>query len=474
MMKTKQKRSSQTLVALGFGYLVDQGESQAMGVLSPIIQSLWGISFGMIGLMETLRTIAQTISAPLWGYISDKYSRKKVLIFGTGVWGLWTVAVGLVPDFNSMLIIRAISGLGLGCLMPATFSLLGDHYPQSQRGRALGIIGLVGMMGTVLGVLALGFVANVDLWRLGFIGLGIASILTGIMIWLLVEEPPRGAAEPELADVITYADEKRYKIQVKDMLSTLRIPTIWAAILQGVTGTMPWVVMSIYFINWMVRELHFSNEISFSDPTGSAPLVFAIIVIGAAISNFMGGVIGDYAEKINPKYGRTVIGQFSVLSGVPLMYIFLTQASNMTFWQVIGLATFTALMIGWPGHGAKEPMMQAVVPPEMRSSAYSVVNFIEGGLSAFSGLIAGALADRIGLTNALLWTIPFPWIICGAFFTLFYFTYPKDAERVRLLMAQRREELLLDRQNASLPVSSTAESPTPEGGVSARPTIQEG
>ena len=49
-----------------------------------------------------------------------------------------------------MMIIRAISGLGLGCLMPATFSLLGDHFPQSKRGRALGVIGLVGLMGTVI------------------------------------------------------------------------------------------------------------------------------------------------------------------------------------------------------------------------------------------------------------------------------------------------------------------------------------
>ena len=141
---------------------MDQGEAQAMGVLSPIIQSIWGISFSMIGLMETLRNITQTISAPLWGYAADKYSRKKVLIFGTGVWGLWTIAVGLVPNFSGMLIIRAISGLGLGCLMPATFSLLGDHYPQEKRGRALGVIGFVGLMGTVLGVLALGFVATPD------------------------------------------------------------------------------------------------------------------------------------------------------------------------------------------------------------------------------------------------------------------------------------------------------------------------
>jgi len=448
-MAEKKKHSGRTLFALGLGYLVDQGEAQAMGVLSPIIQSIWGVSFGMLGLMTTLRNITQTISAPFWGYAADKYSRKKVLIFGTGIWGIWTIVVGLMPSFNAVLVVRAISGLGLGCLMPATFSLLGDHYPQERRGFALGVIGFVGLMGTVLGVAALGFVATPELWRWGFVGLGIFSILSGVVIWLFVEEPPRGSAEPELAGLISHENEQRYSINWKDVFSTLRIPTLWAAILQGITGTMPWVVMGFYFINWMVRELGYSNSITFGDPKGSAPLVFAIVVVGAAISNFIGGLIGDYAEKVNPKYGRTVIGQFSVLSGVPLMYILLTRAHTFSFNGLLGFTFFTALLIGWPGRGAKEPMMQAVVPPEMRSSAYSVVNLIEGGLSAFAGVIAGALADRIGLTQALVWTIPFPWLLCGIAFSLFYFTYPKDAAKVGSLMLVRREELLRAQREAS-------------------------
>jgi len=334
-------------------------------------------------------------------------------------------------------------------LMPATFSLLGDHYPQARRGFALGVIGFVGLMGTVLGVALLGFVATPELWRWGFVGLGIFSVLSGAVIWLFVEEPPRGAAEPELEGLISHENEQRYSINWKDVFSTLRIPTLWAAIIQGVTGTMPWVVMGFYFINWMVRELGYSNAITLNDPKGSAPLVFAIVVVGAAISNFMGGLIGDFAEKVNPKYGRTMIGQFSVLSGVPLMYVLLTRAQTFSFNQLLGFTFFTALMIGWPGRGAKEPMMQAVVPPEMRSSAYSVVNLIEGGLSAFAGVIAGALADRIGLTQALVWTIPFPWLLCGIAFSLFYFTYPKDAAKVGTLMLERREELLKARREAS-------------------------
>lgn len=441
-MKGVQKKSGRTLFALGLGNLVDSGESQSMGVMTAIITQVFGVKLDLIGLMETLRSITQTISSPFWGYAADKWSRKKVLFFGTGIWGIWTVLVGLMPDFTGLMIIRIVSGLGLGCLMPATFSLLGDHFPQSKRGRALGMISLIGLMGTVIGVVALGFVATIDLWKWGFIGLGIASILTGFVILIFVEEPTRGSSEPELQGIITKADERRYKINVKDMLSTLKIPTVWAAIIQGVTGSMPWVVMSVFLINWMVTELGFTNVISFADPKGSAPLVFAFVVIGAAISNYVGGIIGDFAEKKNAKYGRTIIGQFSVFVGVPLMFVLIKFGPQMNFGLFLGWAFLTALLVGWPGTGAKQPMLQAVVPPEMRSSAFSMVNLIEGGLSAFSSMIAGALAVNIGLTNALLWTIPFPWIICGIGFSLFYFTYPKDAAKVRKQMAERRNELI--------------------------------
>ncbi len=444
----KPRRSGPTLLALGFGFFVDRGEEQAMSVLSPILQTVFNLNFTQLGLMTTLRTITQMLSAPFWGYAADRWSRKKVLIFGTGVWGLWTLVIGFLPDFGSILAVRVISGLGLGCLMPASFSLLSDHFPSEKRGMANGIIYAAGLVGVVIGVVALGFVATVELWRWGFIGLGLFSVLTGVIIWWLVEEPPRGASEAALADIITHENEQAFAINFGDMFKTLKVPTIWAAIAQGVTGTMPWVVMAFFMINWLVREIGYRNDIDFANPTGSAPLVFAGIVVGTAISNLMGGFIGDWAEQLNADYGRTMIGQFSVFSGVPLTYILFSKGAELTFWQLFGLAFFTAFMIGWPGTGAKNPMMAAVIPPEMRSSAFSMVNVIEGGLSAFAGLIAGQLADHIGLTAALLWTIPFPWIICGVVFTAFYFTYPKDRDRMQAQLVAHRRQLVKEVGNS--------------------------
>ena len=425
----KKRQRRRTLFALSFGYFIDQGEGQAMSVLFPTLQAIWGLSYSNLGVISTIRNLLQSISSPFWGYISDKISRKTVILFGTGIWGLWTAAVGLTQNFGQLLVIRAISGIGLGCLLPATFSIMSDTFPPKDRGKALGLMEAIGVFGIIIATIGLGFLATPTLWRWGYFLLGGFSVLSGLAVWFLVEEPVRGEAEPELAGKITHEDAKKFGLQLSDLPKVLKIPTIWVAIGQGLAGSMPWVVMGSFLITWLVND----RDI----PAENATLVFAGIVLGTVISNIIGGYLGDWAEQKSPKYGRTVIGQISIISGIPLTYILFTQTDNWSLWGIIALSFFTALMISWPGKGAKEPMMQGVVPPELRGTAFSMTTFIESGFAAIAGVIAGSLADRIGLTQALLWTVPFPWIICAALFSLFYFTYPKDSEKLRNQMAER-------------------------------------
>lgn len=430
-----------TLLALAFGYFIDQGEGQTISVLFPTIQKLWGLDYSALGLIGTVRSLLQAVSAPLWGYAADKLSRKRVIIFGTGIWGLWTLICGFTQNFGQLLAIRAISGLGLGCLMPATFSLMSDTFPPRQRGRALGALEAIGVLGIVVGTVGLGMLATPTLWRWGFILLGALSVASGGIVAWLVKEPTRGAAEPELAGKITEEQASQYAIRFADMPKVLAIPTIWVAIAQGLAGSMPWVVMGLYMITWMVDVRGMTEAIAFDHPQGSATLAFAGIVIGTAISNILGGVLGDWAEGRSPKYGRTVIGQISIFSGIPLSYILFTQTENWGFWPFFFLCFFTALLISWPGKGAKEPMMQGVVPPELRATAFSMTTFIESGFAALVAVVAGNLADSIGFTRALIWTIPVPWIICCLLYSLFYWAYPKDAAKLRALMAERAAEM---------------------------------
>ncbi|MBN1483873.1 MAG: MFS transporter [Chloroflexia bacterium] len=445
-----QKRRWKTLVALGFGYLIDKGEDQALGILFPAILAQWGLRRADLGLIGTTRKSMAALSSPFWGYVADRWNRKLVLFIGTGIWGIWTLLCGLVPSFGHLLLIRTISGIGLGCLMPATFSLISDLFPPRWRGRALGILGGVEAFGIIVGVLSMGLLASsepwllgLEKWRWGFFLLGGMSVLSGLLILLLVREPARGAAEPELAAHIDKESASRYRIRPSDLPRILRIPTVWVATLQGVAGTMPWVVLGQFLPLWLVETRGMSADIELGNPNGSAPLAFAFIVIGTIVSNVLGGILGDWADRLSPRYGRTVIGQVSVLFAIPLSWIMLTQTQDWSFGAFLALCFGTAVLISWTGRGSKEPMMQNAVPPELRSSAYAVNDFLERGFAALVSVLAGGLAGSTAaeFTRAMLWTIPVPWLVCFILYSGFYWAYPRDAARLRALLASRAREL---------------------------------
>lgn len=422
-----------TMLALAFGHFIDQGESQAMTVLLPTLQKFWSLDYAQLGMIGTIRNILQALTAPLWGYAADRLSRKRVIVLGTGLWGIWTLLCGLSQNYTQLLVLRAISGIGLGCLMPATLSLMSDIFPPRQRGRALGILGGIGVLGIVIGAVGLGFLATPTLWRWGFILLGSFSVVSGGLVWFLVDEPVRGAAEPELVGKITKDAATRYRARLADVPKVLAIPTIWVSIGVGLAGAVPWLVMGLYFIIWLVNERGANQQV--------ATMIFASIVIGSAISNVLGGFLGDWAEDISSKYGRPFIGQISVISGVPLTYILFTQTADWPLGVVAALCFFTALLISWSGKGSREPMMQGATLPELRATAFAITVLIEGGFAAIATYGAGVLADSIGFTQAMVWMIPFPWLICAVIFSLFYWSYPRDSARLRALMAERAEEL---------------------------------
>ncbi len=437
MKRSSRYRRWLTLFALAFGNFVDQGESQALPTLFPAIRTALGLDYTALGTISGIRNVLQPISAPFWGILADRFSRKGVLVVGTGLWGVWTVITGLAASYEQLLIFRVIAGLGLGCLLPATFSVLSDLFGPQERGRALGVLGAAGMVGIVISVLILGQLAAIPEWgwRAGFIVMGVASIVSGLVIWVAVREPPRGAAEPELADIIEEVAAQaavQYSFRWRHVVDLIRLRTLWIFLLQGVFGTTPWVILGTYMVTWLVDDRGYSEL--------QAPLIFAGIVIGTALSNFTGGVLGDLAHRWNERYGRILVGQFSVFSGVPTSYLLLQQEWSLA--QLVIFAFITAFLVGWTGQGAKDPMMQAVVPPEQRSTAYAVLYALENGIASLSVVVAGFLAVSMGLTRMFFWMVTVAWFVCGMVWFALYFVYPRESARLRTMMEDRRAALV--------------------------------
>jgi MFS family permease len=422
-----------TLLALASGYFVDQGEAQTMSVLYPAIRQDLNFGYGGLGQIAGWRNLVQALSSPFWGYLADRYSRKWIIVFGTGLWGLWTLACGFAVSYEQLFWVRVIAGLGLGCLLPPTFSIIADLFGPEERGRANGLLGSAGFVGVIVSVLFLGWMLGVPGlgWRWGFFLLGGASVLSGVIIAVLVKEPPRGAAEPELAGSITQADALRFRIKLADVKEIVRIPTMWVTFIQGIFGVTPWVVMGAYFFTWLVDERNIPQE--------RAPLVFAVIIIGQAVAQSLGGLVADWANRRSPRRGRIIVSQFSILNGVWMTAVIFSVPLGFVPLTVVAL--LMGCMIGWAGKGGRDPILQSVLRPELRSTAWALTNAVEGGLSALAAFLAGWLAETYGLQTAMLLCVPLSWSLLFLCWFGYYFTYPKDEARLRQAMAERRRQL---------------------------------
>ena len=419
------------LTALGFGFFIDSAEDVALPMLWPAVRASLGLSYAQLGYIDSIRVIFQTFSGPFWGMLADRYNRKWILVIGTGLWGLWTSVCGLATDYWQLLLVRVVACIGLGCLYPAAFSILADAFEPKQRGRAMGTISAIGMFGIVAGALAFGEVIGISEngWRIGFIGLGLTSVLSGVVIAILVKEPVRGGAEPELETVISEASAAQFRFKLAEVKELFRIKTVLVNFLQGIFMLTTINALATFYVTWLVDDRGFSEA--------DAPLFFGGVVISLAVGNFVGGTIGDWAFRHWPKYGRAAVSQISIAIALPAMWYLFTRATTTP--AILICSIIAGFFLDWTRRGAMQPMVQNAVRPELRATAMALTEFVNGAFASVVIILFGNFADQYGLSQTLLILTSGFWLIAFFVTPLYYLVYPNDSQRLHEQMQQRRE-----------------------------------
>lgn len=197
---TPTKRSMNRWEALGILMVLAFLNYMDRSLLPPALNSIkkeLGLSGGQAGALATGFFAVYAFTAPLAGYLADRLQRKRILLFAVILWSIVTALSGTATGFATLMLWRALTGLGEGGYFPTALSLIGDLFEKNQRGKAIALHGICTTLGGATGLALGGVLVDQFGWRMPFFLAIVPGLLLASVLWVRFQEPERGQRETE-------------------------------------------------------------------------------------------------------------------------------------------------------------------------------------------------------------------------------------------------------------------------------------
>ncbi|MDT7805148.1 MAG: hypothetical protein QOI78_8581 [Actinomycetota bacterium] len=307
--RTLGKRGQRAFAGAFGGYGLDSFDYQTLPLGLAAITAYFGISSGEAGLLGTTTLVVSAVGGIGAGMLADRIGRVRTLQITIAMYTIFTVLCGFAPNFETLLIFRALQGLGFGGEWAAGAALVAEYSSARYRGRTVAFVQSAWAVGWSLSVIVYTVVFSVaspDLaWRIMF-WTGVIPALLVLWVRKSVKDAPR-AEERLKAERVKGT---LVKIFHRDLLRT----TLFAALLAtGVQG-------GYYTIStWLPSYLKKTRELTVIGTGG----YLAFLITGA----FAGYVCGGYLTDLMGR--KKTFLTFAILSaGLIVAYTQIPKGAN--------------------------------------------------------------------------------------------------------------------------------------------------
>ena len=132
-----------------------------------VVRSLGG--FSQFPWLFSIYVLAQAVSVPIYGKLSDQIGRKPIMLVGIGLFVLGSIVCTVAWSMSSLIIFRAVQGLGAGAIGPMGMTIIGDIYTVAERARVQGYVASVWGVASVVGPTLGGVFTDFVNWRAIFV-----------------------------------------------------------------------------------------------------------------------------------------------------------------------------------------------------------------------------------------------------------------------------------------------------------------
>jgi len=127
------------IVLCGLVALLDGFDLLAIGVAAPVMAGPLHIAPNQLGFVFSAALVGLMLGAFGLGPIADRYGRRRVLIYATATFGVFTLCTASAATLQQILLFRFLAGVGLGGSIPSFISLAAEYTPRSNRQAVIGL-----------------------------------------------------------------------------------------------------------------------------------------------------------------------------------------------------------------------------------------------------------------------------------------------------------------------------------------------
>ncbi|XP_030655670.1 protein spinster homolog 3 isoform X2 [Nomascus leucogenys] len=292
------------------------------------IQEVFQISDNHAGLLQTVFISCLLLSAPVFGYLGDRHSRKATMSFGILLWsGAGLSSSFISPRYSWLFFLsRGVVGTGSASYSTIAPTVLGDLFVRDQRTRVLAIFYIFIPVGSGLGyVLGSAVTMLTGNWRWALRVMPCLEAVALILLILLVPDPPRGAAETQ-GEGVAGASRSSWCEDVRYLGKNWSF--VWSTL--GVTA-MAFVTGALGF--WApkflleARMVHGLQPPCFQEPCSNPDsLIFgSLTIMTGVIGVILGAEAARRYKKVIPR-AEPLICASSLLATAPCLYLALVLA----------------------------------------------------------------------------------------------------------------------------------------------------
>jgi predicted MFS family arabinose efflux permease len=358
----------------------------------------------------------------LIGYLTDTGSRKRLLAIVAMIGSVPCFLTGFVQSYEQLYWMRALTGIGVGGVLPLVYSMLADLHPPDRRGAAAGGIALAMGGGIAVGQLIAGFIGPSHGWRMPFIVVAIPAMLIALLFVLTTREPRRGQSEQSVA---SGEGDGHYhgKFQWKDLRLIFTTRTNLFIFITSLIATVPWGVVFTFLNDFYSQDKGF--------PVESATLIVIGAGAAAVLGGFAGGLLGGRLYRHSPHLMPLLCGATTLLGVAPMFWLINYPAQH----GVTNPSVMPPLLIGALGGflmtmaaANLRTMLMNVNLPESRGSVFAFYNLADDLGKGLGPVVIVQMIHLLGGRTQAFTGAVLMWAAAALLMFVLIRTFPRDEE----------------------------------------------